>query len=180
MPLMPVSSGLDAGQEQLMAAGATDGLERVFIPRQRILLYVQHDKNVRLASNFFLVQWFDFWLTMTDHHHCLSSPMFLNHEQAVSPKERPLFLFRLVYTHYGELQRRGGDLRVLCSQIELYMYNWAADIVSKLIQHFSLLVQWHNARSHLLTNIISQKMGLYQHHPFEVRAGPLKTCRSQV
>ncbi|XP_013407252.1 KICSTOR complex protein SZT2 isoform X2 [Lingula anatina] len=50
--------------------------------------------------------------------------------------------------------------------MELYTYNSAADVVSTLDRQFTRLIQWHNARTHLLSSILSQKAGLFQHYSF--------------
>ncbi|GFS07627.1 protein SZT2 [Elysia marginata] len=48
----------------------------------------------------------------------------------------------------------------------LMMYNWASDLVATVEKTATRLVQWHNARSHVLDSIIAQKMGLYHHFTF--------------
>uniref|UniRef100_T1IR37 A-kinase anchor protein 2 C-terminal domain-containing protein n=1 Tax=Strigamia maritima TaxID=126957 RepID=T1IR37_STRMM len=45
--------------------------------------------------------------------------------------------------------------------IDIYGYNWSSELVNKLQKQTSRLVQWNNARSKLLTNIVLQKMGLF-------------------
>ena len=48
----------------------------------------------------------------------------------------------------------------------LLMYNWSSDLVAQVEKTATRLVQWHNARSHVLDSIIAQKMGLYHHFAF--------------
>ncbi|RUS85224.1 hypothetical protein EGW08_006985 [Elysia chlorotica] len=59
-------------------------------------------------------------------------------------------------------------LLILCTdkQMTLMMYNWASDLVASVEKTATRLVQWHNARSHVLDSIIAQKMGLYHHFTF--------------
>ncbi len=56
-------------------------------------------------------------------------------------------------------------------QIEVLTYNWAGELSSTLERSFQRVVQWHNARSALLTSILSQKMGLFQHNMFRGSVG---------
>ncbi|KAK3794558.1 hypothetical protein RRG08_003708 [Elysia crispata] len=59
-------------------------------------------------------------------------------------------------------------LLILCTdkQMTLMMYNWSSDLVISVEKTATRLVQWHNARSHVLDSIIAQKMGLYHHFTF--------------
>ena len=45
----------------------------------------------------------------------------------------------------------------------MYTYNWASELTNRLSDHMTKMVEWHNARSHLLSCIVSQKLGLFQH-----------------
>ncbi|KAK3579120.1 hypothetical protein CHS0354_022140 [Potamilus streckersoni] len=51
-------------------------------------------------------------------------------------------------------------------QMVVFTYNWASDFNSSLSKYLTRLVQWHNARAHLLNSIITQKMGLFNHYLF--------------
>ncbi|XP_050400458.2 KICSTOR complex protein SZT2 [Patella vulgata] len=51
-------------------------------------------------------------------------------------------------------------------QITVSTYNWASDLFNSLESHITKLVQWQNARAHLLDSVISQKMGLFHHKTF--------------
>ncbi|XP_064625448.1 KICSTOR complex protein SZT2-like [Lineus longissimus] len=51
-------------------------------------------------------------------------------------------------------------------ELTVYAYNWASDLWSSFERSFMQLLQWQNARSHLLSNILCQKMGLFHHKPF--------------
>ncbi|GFN80126.1 protein szt2, partial [Plakobranchus ocellatus] len=59
-------------------------------------------------------------------------------------------------------------LLILCTdkQMTLLMYNFSSDLVLSIEKTATRLVQWHNARSHVLDSIIAQKMGLYHHFTF--------------
>ncbi|XP_074640655.1 KICSTOR complex protein SZT2-like [Tubulanus polymorphus] len=48
--------------------------------------------------------------------------------------------------------------------LTVYTYNWASDLVTNLERRVEKLIEWHISRDTLLTNIISQKLGLFQHH----------------
>ncbi|XP_025109017.1 KICSTOR complex protein SZT2-like isoform X3 [Pomacea canaliculata] len=52
-------------------------------------------------------------------------------------------------------------------KLTVYMYNWAGDQGAVLEKTVRRLVQWHNARAHILASIISQKMGLFHHNMFD-------------
>ena len=52
-------------------------------------------------------------------------------------------------------------------QIDIYIYNWANELVNSLNLELEKLVQWQNARSHLTTCILTQKLGLFHHSKFE-------------
>lgn len=51
-------------------------------------------------------------------------------------------------------------------KLVVYMYNWASDVASMFEKTLVRVVQWHNARAHILTSILSQKMGLFHHNMF--------------
>ena len=59
----------------------------------------------------------------------------------------------------------------------MYTYNWSQELNLELDRQLSRLLQWQNARSHLLTCIVSQKMGLFQHNLF---CEPHQDTRTQV
>ena len=46
------------------------------------------------------------------------------------------------------------------------MYNYAADQLAGVDKMVKRIVHWHNARSLLLTSLLSQKMGLFHHTTF--------------
>ena len=63
-------------------------------------------------------------------------------------------------------------------QLTVYAYNWAADLENQLKEELKHIIQWHNARSHLLACILGQKMGLFHHlaltySPIDADAGVL-------
>uniref|UniRef100_A0A3B3SQP0 SZT2 subunit of KICSTOR complex n=1 Tax=Paramormyrops kingsleyae TaxID=1676925 RepID=A0A3B3SQP0_9TELE len=49
-------------------------------------------------------------------------------------------------------------------KVTLYMYNWSVDLGASLSRELTRLVQWQNARSHVLHCLLSQKMGLFHHY----------------
>jgi len=65
-------------------------------------------------------------------------------------------------------------------QMTVYLYNWAADLASTLERQLMRQVQWHNARSHLLTCLVTQKMGLFQHSLFGDVPSDLMVCNIAI
>uniref|UniRef100_A0A672N7A4 SZT2 subunit of KICSTOR complex n=1 Tax=Sinocyclocheilus grahami TaxID=75366 RepID=A0A672N7A4_SINGR len=55
---------------------------------------------------------------------------------------------------------------LLCFQVTLYTYNWSVDLGVSLNQGLVRLVQWQNARAHVVSCLLSQKMGLFHHYCF--------------
>lgn len=53
-----------------------------------------------------------------------------------------------------------------CFQVTLYTYNWSVDLGGSLNQGLVRLVQWQNARAHVVNCLLSQKMGLFHHYCF--------------
>lgn len=51
-------------------------------------------------------------------------------------------------------------------QLTLYTYNWSPDLGANLNCSLTRLLQWQNARSHIVHCLISQKLGLFHHHCF--------------
>lgn len=59
------------------------------------------------------------------------------------------------------------------------MYNYAGDQMAGVDKMVKRIVHWHNARSLLLTSLLSQKMGLFHHTTFAElpnRPGKLQVC----
>uniref|UniRef100_A0A8U8AQY3 Uncharacterized protein n=1 Tax=Geospiza parvula TaxID=87175 RepID=A0A8U8AQY3_GEOPR len=54
----------------------------------------------------------------------------------------------------------------LCPELTLYTYNWSPDLGANLNCSLTRLLQWQNARSHIVHCLISQKLGLFHHHCF--------------
>ncbi|KAK7100732.1 hypothetical protein V1264_023626 [Littorina saxatilis] len=48
----------------------------------------------------------------------------------------------------------------------VYMYNFGSEVTSGVDKTVKRIVHWHNARSHLLNSLLSQKMGLFRHSCF--------------
>lgn len=49
-------------------------------------------------------------------------------------------------------------------QLQLLTYNWAPDLGAALGRALGRLVQWQNARAHLIFCLLSQKLGLFHHY----------------
>lgn len=49
-------------------------------------------------------------------------------------------------------------------QLQLLTYNWAPDLGVALGRALVRLVQWQNARAHLIFCLLSQKLGLFHHY----------------
>uniref|UniRef100_A0A8C5Q215 SZT2 subunit of KICSTOR complex n=1 Tax=Leptobrachium leishanense TaxID=445787 RepID=A0A8C5Q215_9ANUR len=60
-------------------------------------------------------------------------------------------------TGSGELH---GSFR---ESLTLYTYNWSPDLGASLSRSLVRLVQWQNARSHVVHCLLSQKLGLFHH-----------------
>lgn len=50
-----------------------------------------------------------------------------------------------------------------CWQVTLYLYNWMPDLASQLEKQLMRQILWHNARSHFVSCLSLQKMGLFHH-----------------
>lgn len=61
------------------------------------------------------------------------------------------------------ISRHVTDKERLVLQIWLYAYNWTNDAFSTLSKHMTKLIQWNNCRTHLLSNVVTQKCGLFNH-----------------
>ena len=48
-------------------------------------------------------------------------------------------------------------------QIEVFTYNWSTDLNNRLDAQFNRLLHWTNARYHVTSCLLSQKMGLFHH-----------------
>lgn len=63
--------------------------------------------------------------------------------------------------------RRGSVIPLMLSpdfQLQLLTYNWAPDLGAALGRALVRLVQWQNARAHLIFCLLSQKLGLFHHY----------------
>lgn len=54
-------------------------------------------------------------------------------------------------------------LEVTDKKLQLLTYNWAPDLGAALGRALIRLVQWQNARAHLISCLLSQKLGLFHH-----------------
>lgn len=57
-------------------------------------------------------------------------------------------------------------LEIIDKKLTLYTYNWSPDLGANLNCSLTRLLQWQNARSHIVHCLISQKLGLFHHHCF--------------
>ncbi|XP_016092988.1 protein SZT2 [Sinocyclocheilus grahami] len=57
-------------------------------------------------------------------------------------------------------------MQIVNKKVTLYTYNWSADLGVSLNQGLVRLVQWQNARAHVVNCLLSQKMGLFHHYCF--------------
>ncbi|CAM5172553.1 unnamed protein product [Natator depressus] len=55
-------------------------------------------------------------------------------------------------------------LEILDKKLMLYTYNWSPDLGSSLNSSLTRLLQWQNARSHIVHCLLSQKLGLFHHY----------------
>ncbi|KAM5266600.1 KICSTOR complex protein SZT2 isoform 4-T4 [Hipposideros larvatus] len=55
-------------------------------------------------------------------------------------------------------------LEVVDKKLQLLTYNWAPDLGAALGRALGRLVQWQNARAHLIFCLLSQKLGLFHHY----------------
>ncbi|KAM9530243.1 KICSTOR complex protein SZT2-like isoform 5-T5 [Salvelinus alpinus] len=57
-------------------------------------------------------------------------------------------------------------IHILDKKVTLYTYNWSLDLGVSLNRGLVRLVQWQNARSHVIHCLLNQKMGLFHHYCF--------------
>nr|XP_043900372.1 KICSTOR complex protein SZT2 isoform X3 [Solea senegalensis] len=57
-------------------------------------------------------------------------------------------------------------IRVLEKKVTLYSYNWSVDLGTSLNRELVRLVNWQNARAHVVHCLLNQKMGLFHHYCF--------------
>ncbi|XP_058634055.1 KICSTOR complex protein SZT2 isoform X16 [Onychostoma macrolepis] len=57
-------------------------------------------------------------------------------------------------------------IQIVNKKVTLYTYNWSVDLGVSLNQGLVRLVQWQNARAHVVNCLLSQKMGLFHHYCF--------------
>ncbi|XP_072918888.1 KICSTOR complex protein SZT2 isoform X4 [Hemitrygon akajei] len=55
---------------------------------------------------------------------------------------------------------------IIDKKLILYTYNWSVDLGVSLNRELIRLIQWQNARSHVVHCLLSQKMGLFHHYCF--------------
>ncbi|KAJ7401941.1 Protein SZT2 [Pitangus sulphuratus] len=57
-------------------------------------------------------------------------------------------------------------MEIIDKKITVYTYNWSPDLGANLNCSLTRLLQWQNARSHIVHCLLSQKLGLFHHHCF--------------
>ncbi|KAJ7410096.1 Protein SZT2 [Willisornis vidua] len=57
-------------------------------------------------------------------------------------------------------------MEIIDKKMTLYTYNWSPDLGANLNCSLTRLLQWQNARSHIVHCLLSQKLGLFHHHCF--------------
>uniref|UniRef100_A0A8C3T1F6 SZT2 subunit of KICSTOR complex n=1 Tax=Chelydra serpentina TaxID=8475 RepID=A0A8C3T1F6_CHESE len=117
--------------------------------------------------------------------HC-STFLPYNPSQSSSPRPAAIRHFILLgrnfhqwrySTEQGDLAEKGSDsspslaprqrfllLEILDKKLLLYTYNWSPDLGSSLNSSLTRLLQWQNARSHIVHCLLSQKLGLFHHY----------------
>ncbi|XP_044298732.1 KICSTOR complex protein SZT2 isoform X1 [Varanus komodoensis] len=55
-------------------------------------------------------------------------------------------------------------MEIIDKKLELYTYNWSVDLGSALNSSLTRLLQWQNARAHVVHCLLSQKLGLFHHN----------------
>ncbi|XP_048108666.1 KICSTOR complex protein SZT2 isoform X5 [Alosa alosa] len=63
-------------------------------------------------------------------------------------------------------RQRFLHIHVLEKKVTLYAYNWSVDLGASLNRGLVRLVQWQNARAHVINCLLNQKMGLFHHYCF--------------
>ncbi|KAM8805626.1 KICSTOR complex protein SZT2 [Eudromia elegans] len=57
-------------------------------------------------------------------------------------------------------------MEIIDKKLTLYTYNWSPDLGANLNCSLIRLLQWQNARSHIVHCLLSQKLGLFHHYCF--------------
>lgn len=87
-----------------------------------------------------------------------------------APRQRLLLLEvvdKKVHMGQGLGGKRGSIISLTLTpdlQLQLLTYNWAPDLGAALGRALVRLVQWQNARAHLIFCLLSQKLGLFHHY----------------
>ncbi|XP_061488640.1 KICSTOR complex protein SZT2 isoform X3 [Rhineura floridana] len=55
-------------------------------------------------------------------------------------------------------------MEIIDKKLVLYTYNWSVDLGSALSSALTRLLQWQNARAHVVHCLLSQKLGLFHHY----------------
>ncbi|XP_039179309.1 KICSTOR complex protein SZT2 isoform X6 [Crotalus tigris] len=55
-------------------------------------------------------------------------------------------------------------MEIIDKKLVLYTYNWSVDLGSALNNSLTRLLQWQNARAHVVHCLLSQKLGLFHHY----------------
>ncbi|XP_066518983.1 KICSTOR complex protein SZT2 [Hoplias malabaricus] len=63
-------------------------------------------------------------------------------------------------------RQRFLHIHIVDKKLTLYTYNWSVDLGVCLNRDLVRLVQWQNARAHVVNCLLNQKMGLFHHYCF--------------
>uniref|UniRef100_A0A8C9L0G8 SZT2 subunit of KICSTOR complex n=1 Tax=Serinus canaria TaxID=9135 RepID=A0A8C9L0G8_SERCA len=99
---------------------------------------------------------FQQWRCSTEQGECLAmvpGTVLRSFRGDINEQGSPPYWDRLLVTSGGQW-------------LTLYTYNWSPDLGANLNCSLTRLLQWQNARSHIVHCLISQKLGLFHHHCF--------------
>lgn len=57
-------------------------------------------------------------------------------------------------------------INIMDKKVTMYSYNWSVDLGSSLNRELVRLINWQNARAHVVHCLLNQKMGLFHHYCF--------------
>lgn len=120
---------------------------------------------VELVRDFCQSKYTSFVITVNSCDSCTYSVWFTL--LFISPTG-PRYLFANILLVIGAYQTPGPCVTLYPSllQVTLYSYNWSVDLGTSLNRELVRLVQWQNARAHVVHCLLNQKMGLFHHYCF--------------
>ncbi|XP_029004504.1 KICSTOR complex protein SZT2 isoform X3 [Betta splendens] len=102
------------------------------------------EENATVLNRFTSHKGFQRFESLEQSEWCSSTPV----RTGLAPRQRFLFI------------------SILDKKVTLYSYNWSVDLGTSLNRGLVRLVQWQNARAHVVHCLLSQKMGLFHHFCF--------------